>query len=121
VIPWDRFAAVVAEAKGLTRDDVLDYLALAEANHALLRRVGPLFLDAFEFRGISAVAGLLRAITALRTFYAGSRRTLPKDIPTGFIRRSWRTAVLRDGAIDGQAYELCLFAELRDRLRAYES
>lgn len=118
VIPWDRFAEVVAEAKGLTRDDGPDYLAVAEANHALLRRVGPLFLDAFEFQGIAAVTGLLRATTVLRTFYAGNRRTLPKDVPTGFIRRSWRSAVFRDGAIDGQAYELCLFAELRDRLRA---
>ncbi|WP_342242161.1 hypothetical protein [Inquilinus sp. OTU3971] len=26
--------------------------------------------------------------------------------------------MLRDGAIDAAAYELCLFAELRDRLRA---
>lgn len=57
-------------------------------------------------------------VATLRTFYAGTRRTLPKDLPTGFIRRSWRSAVFRDGAIDGQAYELCLFAELRDRLRA---
>lgn len=118
VIPWDRFAEAVAEAKGLTRDDAPDYLALAAANHALLRRVGPLFLDTFEFQGIAAMTGLLRAIAALRTFYAGSRRTWPADMPTGFIRRSWRTAVLRDGAIDGQAYELCVFAELRDRLRA---
>ncbi|MGF7176663.1 Tn3 family transposase [Azospirillum doebereinerae] len=118
VIPWDRFAEVVADAKGMTKDDGPDYLALAETNHALLRRVGPLFLDAFEFQGIAAVAGLLRAVATLRTFYAGSRRTLPKDIPTNFIRRSWRAVVLRDGAIDGRAFELCLFAELRDRLRA---
>ncbi|AWK88574.1 Tn3 family transposase [Azospirillum thermophilum] len=118
VIPWDRLAEVVGEAKGLTRGDGPDYLALAAANHALLRRVGPLFLDAFVFQGVAAVAGLLRAVAALRAFYAGSRRALPKDIPTGFIRRGWRAAVFRDGAIDGQAYELCLFAELRDRLRA---
>lgn len=77
-----------------------------------------MFLEAFEFKSIAVVSGLLRAITAMRAFYASRRRTLPKDIPTGFIRRSWRTAVFRDGVIDGQAYELCLFAELRDRLRA---
>lgn len=118
VIPWDRFAGVMAEAKGLTRDDGPDYLTLATANHALLRRAGPLFLDAFEFKGTAAVTGLLRAMAAMRLFYAGNRRSLPKDIPTGFIRRSWRAAVFRNGTIDGQAYELCLFAELRDRLRA---
>lgn len=118
VIPWDRFADVIAEAKGLARDDGPDYLTLAAANHALLRRAGPLFLDAFEFKGTAAVTGLLRAMVAMRIFYAGNRRSLPKDIPTGFIRRSWRTTVFRNGKIDGPAYELCLFAELRDRLRA---
>jgi len=54
----------------------------------------------------------------MRSFYGGARRTLPQDLPTSFIRRSWRQAVLKDGKIDGPAYELCLFAELRDRLRA---
>jgi hypothetical protein len=118
VIPWDHFESAVAEAKGLARDDGPDYLMLAAANHALLRRAGPLFLEAFEFKGAAAVAGFLRAVAAMRLFYAGNRRTLPKDIPTDFIRRSWRPAVFRDGVIDGPAYELCLFAELRDRLRA---
>ena len=118
VIPWYRLADVVAETKGLTRNDGPDYLALAAANHALLRRVGPLFLDAFEFQGVGAVSGLLRALTAMQAFYGGPRRGLPKDMPTAFIRRGWRAAVLRDGAVDGPAYELCLFAELRDRLRA---
>lgn len=91
---------------------------LAKIGDALLRRVGPLFLDAFEFQGVGAVSGLLRALTAIRAFYGGPRRVWPKDMPTAFIRRGWRAAVLRDGAIDGPAYELCLFAELRDRLRA---
>jgi hypothetical protein len=118
VVPWERFTAAVAAAKGLTREDSPDYAALAASNHALLRRVGPLFLDTFTFQGIAGASSLLRALDAMRTFYAGSRRTLPKDLPTGFIRRGWRPAVLRDDAIDSPAYELCLFAELRDRLRA---
>ena len=118
VIPWDRFGDIVAETKGLIRNDGPDYLALAATNHALLRRMGPLFLEAFEFQGIGAVSGLLRAVTAMRAFYGSRRRSLPKDMPTGFIRRGWRATVLRNGAIDAPAYELCLFAELRDRLRA---
>lgn len=118
IIPWDKFAETVAEAKGLVRPEGPDYLALAEKNHALLRRIGPLFLDAFSFHGVAAANGLVRAVEAFRTFYSGTRRSLPKDLPTGFIRRGWRAAVMKDGKIDGQAYELCLFAELRDRLRA---
>jgi TnpA family transposase len=118
IIPWDRFAETIAEAKSLVRPDGPDYLALAERNHALLRRIGPAFLDAFTFQGVAAVGGLIRALELMRSFYAGNRRVLPKDLPTVFIRRSWRQAAFKDGKIDGPAYELCLFAELRDRLRA---
>jgi hypothetical protein len=42
----------------------------------------------------------------------------PAKPRTSVIRRSWRQAVFKDGKIDGPAYELCLFAELRDRLGA---
>lgn len=118
IVPWERFAAVVAEAKDLSREEGPDYGSLAATNHALLRRVGPLFLHAFGFRGIAATSSLLGALDAMRAFYAGTRRALPKNLPIGFIRRGWRPAVLRDGAINAAAYELCLFAELRDRLRA---
>ena len=38
--------------------------------------------------------------------------------PTGFMRRAWRSAVVRDGEIDVRAYELCLLVELQDRLRS---
>jgi hypothetical protein len=85
VLPWDRFAAAVAEAKKLSREDGPDYAALAAANHAVLRRVGPLFLDGFGFEGVTGVGPLLRAIEVIRVFYAGSRRTLPKNMPIGFI------------------------------------
>ena len=118
VIPWAQFVDMIKQAKGLIRPDGPDYLALAERNHALMRRIGPLFLGAFTFHGVAAVSGLVRAIEMLRPFYTGNRRTLPKDLPTGFIRRGWRQAVMPGGKIDGAAYELCFFAELRDRLRA---
>jgi TnpA family transposase len=118
VMPWDEFIDIIREAKALVRPDGPDYLALAERNHALMRRIGPLFLGAFTFQGVAAVSSLVRAIEMLRPFYAGNRRTLPKDLPTAFIRRGWRQAVMPGGKIDGAAYELCFFAELRDRLRA---
>ena len=118
VIPWDKFADTINAAKNLVRSDGPDYLALAERNHAFLRRIGPLFLNAFTFQGGAPVSGLLRALELLRPFYAGSRRVLPEDLPTSFVRPSWRSAVSPGGKIDGRAYELCIFAELRDRLRA---
>ena len=93
VIPWEKFAETIAEAKGLVRSEGPDYLALAERNHSVLRRIGPPFLAAFEFEGVAATGSILKAISSLREFYAGNRRTLPKDLPTGFVKRAWREAV----------------------------
>ena len=95
VIPWDRLADILQEAKGLVRADGPDYLMLAERNHALLRRIGPLFLDAFTFQGAATASGLVQAVELLRTYYAGNRRTLPGNLPTGFVRRSWRSIVMK--------------------------
>jgi hypothetical protein len=51
-VPWDCFAAAIAEAKKVSREDGPDYAALAAANHAVLRRVGPLFLAACRTGGL---------------------------------------------------------------------
>ena len=42
----------------------------------------------------------------------------PRNVPIGFIKKAWRRAVLGEGGIDRRVYELCVFVELRDRLRA---
>jgi len=118
VVAWERLPDVLAEARRLIRPHGPDYAAIATDSHALLRRVGPTFLAAFTFRGVRAVAPLLGAAEALKAFYAGDRRRFPEDLPRGFVRPGWRAAVFRDAAVDPQAYELCFFAELRDRLRA---
>ena len=118
VVPWQRLPAVLAEARRLIRPEGPDYAAIASDSHTLVRRIGPAFLAAFTFRGVRAVAPLLDAVAALKRFYAGDRRRFPEDLPRGFVRPGWRTAVFRDGAIDLQGFELCFFAELRDRLRA---
>ena len=120
-IGWERLAAAVEEAKRLMRPAEPDPLALAVRGHAMVHGVGSVFLDAFAFRSTAAASGVLRAIEALRRFYAGGRQSLPKCTPIAFVRRSWRPTVLAgrpDGRIDKRAYELCVLAELRDRLRA---
>ena len=50
--------------------------------------------------------------------YRAGKRTVPLKPPTAFIRRAWRPFVFKDGDIDRRAYELCVFSELRNRLRA---
>jgi hypothetical protein len=62
----------------------------------------------------------LQAVEVVREMNCFDKRTLPEKVPTGFIRRVWRPLVLRKGAVDRQAYEICMLCELRDRLRAGE-
>ena len=65
-----------------------------------------------------ACRSLLAAIELLCELQAGTRRKVPLDTPISFVRRSWRPGLVRDGAIDRRAFELCVLIELRDRLRA---
>jgi TnpA family transposase len=59
----------------------------------------------------------MRAIAVLRDANR-SGADLPKSTPTGFVRQRWAPHVLPGGSIDRRHYELCVLAELRDRLRA---
>lgn len=87
-------------------------------SHVLLRRIGPAFLAAFTFRGRACHRPDARRSGGAEDVLRGDRRRFPEDLPRGFVRPGRRTAVFRDGAIDPQGFELCFFAELRDRLRA---
>ena len=117
-IGWDKLAESVEEAKRLIRPEGPDYLALASRGFPIIRRMGPRLLNAFEFRAVPAARGMLRVIEVMRAFYQSERRVWPRNVPTGFIKKSWRKAILTDAGVDRKAYELCVFAELRDRLRA---
>jgi TnpA family transposase len=117
-IGWDKLAESVEEAKRLIRPEGPDYLALASRGFPIIRRMGPRLLNAFEFRAFPAARGMLRVIEVMRAFYQSERRVWPRNVPTGFIKKSWRKVILTDAGVDRKAYELCVFAELRDRLRA---
>ena len=83
------------------------------------RQFAPLIIKGFSFKGAASAARLLRAVDLLRIMYDANKRSLPGNPPTGFIRKVWRLFVFPEsGVINRQAYELCIFFELRDRLRA---
>ncbi len=67
---------------------------------------------------MAAATSLLKTLDKLRVFYDGARKTPPKDLPRDFVRRSWKSAIFEGDKMDFRAYELCVFVELRDRLRA---
>lgn len=118
VIAWEDLAASIAEAKRLVRTDGPDRAAIVARGHAVVRAVGQRLFDSLTFRSLPASARVLAGIETLRGYYASGRRSWPKDAALGFVPRSWRATVVTKDGIDRRAYEVCLFDELRGRLRA---
>jgi TnpA family transposase len=121
-VGWEKLAASVAEAERLARPDKVDLPALAARAWPVLHRLGPMFLDTFEFRAVPAANTTLRAIEILRGVYNNGGRKWPKSLPTGFLRPAWRDAVLDSGSDGGvqhrRTWEAAILLALRDRLRA---
>jgi TnpA family transposase len=118
VIDWGRFRTTVAEAAALARPEAFDAYQKLSEHYGAIRRWSPTFLEAFAFESVPASASLMRAIEVLREANRSESSTLPKSVPTGFVRQRWAPLVLPGGAIDHRYYELCMLSELRDRLRA---
>ena len=117
-ITWERFVETVAEAAALAPSEDIDSLDELDAQYTTVRRWAPAFLAAFEFKGAPAAEPLLRAIGILRDQNAAGRRTLPSEVPLDFVGHRWRRYVDTDDGVNRRYWELCVLAELRDRLRA---
>jgi hypothetical protein len=121
VLPWEQFVNSVAQAEDLAQPEAFDPLGLLAGHYPAVRRWAPLFLASFTFKAAPSAEPLLDAITTLRRMNADSRTELPSKLPTAFVRRRWRAYIFPDGTrgrVDRRFYELCVLAELRDRLRA---
>ena len=108
-------------------DEDVDAILRCRGDHnrlgyAGVRRWAPAFLAALEFQAIPAAEPLMQAIGVLRTANVSGTRTLPETVPTAFVKQRWARHVFPSGRagadIDRRYYELCVLAELRDRLRA---
>lgn len=118
LMPWEAFLVSVEEAAKLSLPEDFDYLALVGNGYSYIRRYASDFLDAFEFRASPASEDLLRAIRLLRDLNAKNARSVPRDAPTGFVRRRWKPHVFEGEEIDRRFYELCVLSEMRNALRS---
>lgn len=122
VLPWERFVATVEEASNLARSEEFDFYQVLGERYGGVRRWAPAFLAAFDFQAVPTAEPLMRAIAVLRNVNASGTQALPKTAPTAFIKQRWARHVFpggrADGGLDRRYYELCVLAELRDRLRA---
>lgn len=117
-IGWDKLARSVAEAERLVRSDKADLLALAARTWPVLHRLGPLFLDSFQFRAVSAATATLRAVEMLRNIYDSGSRKWPRNLPRSSLRPAWRNALSNAGPAERRVWEAAVLLALRDRLRA---
>src|SRR6516165_7591909 len=118
VLPWSKFESTVAEAQKLAQPEEFDYLALLDERYSTVRKFAPLLLAHFEFHAAPVASELLQALDLLRDLNASGKRTLPEDVPAGFVKRRWRSYVFSSSGVDRHFYEMCTLAELRDRLRS---
>ena len=115
---WSQFVTFVTETEAIVAPDKTDPKAEVLRRYATVRKIAPAFLEAFTFKATPSAKPIIDALDVLRTLYRTGQRSLPAKPPIRFIRRVWRSLVIRRGEIDRKAYELCVFFELRDRLRA---
>jgi hypothetical protein len=118
LMTWDAFLASVEEAAKLAGPEDFDHLVLVGNGYSYIRRYAPGFLDAFEFRAAPASEELLEAIQVPRDLNARDARNVPRDAPTGFVRRCWKPHVFKGKEIDRRFYELCVLSELQNALRS---
>ncbi len=117
VISWEDLGREAEEARRLVKPDIPDPFDLAARNYPILRFVGPAFATSFAFGAVPAARALHLALDIVRDFQLGRIRKVPSDAPISFVRQGWRRAI-GTRELDRRTYELCVFVELRDRLRA---
>lgn len=116
---WERFVQSVAEAEGLAMPANFDYLDFLEAGHAHVRRYAPALLEAFDFKAAPSAKPLIEAVEVLKEMNEKSKRKVPEDAPTSFVKPRWRDHVVgSEGEVDRRYYELSALSELKNGLRS---
>ena len=118
IISWDDFSNSVTEAEVLAQP-TFDYLRLLGDTYATVHRYGPRMLDALELKAAPAAQDVLDGVNVLRRMNRENLRKVPVDAPMSFVKDRWEKLVLdADNSIDRRFYELCVMAELKNKLRS---
>lgn len=111
-IGWDAIEVSTKQAVSLAGPVSSDTLERIEAEHPRLRRFAPLLLEAFDFRSDKRAADLLAAVNLVR------QRKIGADAPIGFVPRRWCRVIGASEQFNAKVYEICVFAALKDGLKA---
>lgn len=97
-------------------DSVIEFFG---NRYSHIRRFSSAFLEAFEFKSLSSINSILKAIALLKGLDEGKeRKAIPRNAPTRFITKPWRPYVFgnSDGTISRKYYELCVLWKLRNAI-----
>jgi len=114
------FVTFVTETEAIVAPDQTDPKAELLRRYATVRKIAAPFLEAFTFKATTVgKADHRRARRAQGALLPNGaaiscRPRAPNSASFGGV---WRSLVIQGGEIDRKAYELCVFFELRDRLR----
>jgi TnpA family transposase len=107
--------AICDERQRLEERGEIDAL---RARYPGLRRYFPAFF-ALPFRGEPGREAILSGLDVVRQLDAGTRPTVPEQVPTAFVPSKFRAALYQpDGTVDRRTWELGLAVAVRDGLRS---
>lgn len=118
VISWDTFTQSLTDTQKLAPSEDFDYLEHIKKGYSQIRRYAPVLLDILQLKANPALREILEAVEIIKTMNANQSRKVPKEAPTGFVRKRWEKFVFSDDGIDRCFYELCVLSELKNALRS---
>lgn len=123
VVGAAKLRAVIEEhrAKGTLDTRIHTVMRSSYASH--YRRMLPPLLKALQFRSNNAMwHPVLTALSLIVRFAKAGRRVVSeRDIPTGIIPGKWHSSVIdQHGRVNVVSFEVCVLAQLRERIRARE-
>lgn len=121
VMSWNTIKESVKEASQLTRPVNYDYLDLLESRYNQLRKYTPSLIKSIKFNSNSQTSELLvEGLEILDKMNEAKKRKLPEDCPTDFLPKRWKKYLYndKDNSINRHYYEIAIFTELKNRIRA---
>ena len=117
-IGWEVLERSAEAAERLRKPVNANLIERIDEEYPRLRRIAPILLETFNFRGPKSMTPLLNALALLNEFYVEKRRILSPEVPMAFVKPRWRKLIVAPHGFNRKVYEICVFSTLRNALRA---
>lgn len=118
IIDWEAFTRSIDETQKLASTENFDYLYRIGDSYSQIRRYVPAFLKALSLKATPAAQIVLDAVENLKSLNASNVRKIPTDTSTAFIKKRWKSLIIKEDGLDRKFYELYTLSELKNALRS---